>query len=184
MVFSLILLVLMMGAFGVLVRALLLAWHVRRVVGGGRTPMVFAARSVTVAHGDTLVLALGGGRWGARQVLPPGRTLTVGRTTLHLDAGRLSRRVEGRPCLERGLLVVTDRHVTWRGDTTTFELPLRDVAHLEVRGSLLELRRHSAPSAPLVVSVPQPVSVAQVIAALAAQAMGLQVTLTRPPGRP
>jgi hypothetical protein len=184
MLFSLILLLLMVGALGVLVRALLLMWHVKRVATGARTPMVFSARSVAVTVGDTLVLALGGGRWGARRALPPGRSLAFGRTTLHLDSGRLSWRVEGRERVERGLLVVTDRRVTWRGGTSTVELPLRDVAHLEVRGSLVELRRHSAPSDPLILSVPQPVSVAQVIAVLAAQERGLQVTLTAPPGRP
>jgi hypothetical protein len=182
MVFSLILLVLMMGALGVLVRALLLMWHVKRVATGGRTPMVFSARSVAVTVGDTLVLALGGGRWGARQPPPAGRALAIGRTTLHVDAGRVRRRVEGRTCLERGLLLVTDRRVTWRGDASTIDVPLGDVAHLEVRGSLLEVRRHAFPSDPIVLSVPQPVSVAQVIAVLAAQAMGRQVTLT--PTRP
>lgn len=184
MVVSLLLLVLMLGSLGVLVRALLLVWQVKRVAAGSRTPMVFAAGSVAVPSGDALVLALGGSRWGGRQALPAGRAVTLGRTTLHLAGRTLSRRVEGRARLERGLLVVTDRRVTWRGDAATLDVPLRDVAHLEVRGSLLEVRRHSASADPLVLTVPQPVAVAQVIAALAAQAMGMQVTLTPPPRTP
>jgi len=182
MFITIALLVLMGWGFAAFVRGGLLAWQVKQVAEGERIPMVFSARGVPVPPTDALVLALGAARWTPAAPPAPaatGRALRVGRTEWRLGGRGVERRIDGRQRRGRGLLILTDRRVSWRGGRDVVDIPLSDVAHVEVRGPLLEIRRRSAPGDPLAITVPQPISVGQMVAALSAQALGYRVTVTR-----
>lgn len=179
MFITIALLALIGWGFAAFVRGGLLAWQVKQVAEGKRIPMVFSARGVQVPSSDALVLALGAVRWMPASAPARGRALRVGRREWRLGARGVEWRIDGRQRRGRGLLVLTDRRVSWRGGRDVVDIPLADVAHVDVRGPLLEIRRRSAPGDPLAITVPQPISVGQMVAALSAQALGYGVTVTR-----
>lgn len=146
-------------------------------------PMAFTLRPVPVPAGETLLFAAAASRWGLPAPAPGGggreRTIAIGRRRvlrlgLRITGPRYT--VAGRARDARGLVVVTDRRVlfrgTGRGGPVRDDVPLGDVAHLRVDGPLLAVERRSAGARPLVLRAPSPVLVARLVAAAAAAAAG------------
>ena len=90
------------------------------------------------------------------------------------------KRIAGREPVARGTFVLSDRRVRFRtrDGRADVDVPLTDVAHLEVRAPLLEVRRRSDPT-PLIVRVPQAPSVAQLVHVLQLRASGATVRVVQ-----
>lgn len=142
--------------------------------GQPAVPLAFTVRRVPVPAGEELLFAARASLWTAAGPATPGRQFAIGRRrVLTLGAGtrRVRYAIAGRERRSGGLLVVTNRRVLFRGGgragTMREDVPLGDVAHLQVEGPLLVVERRSRPPHALVVRVATPVPVARLIAAAA-----------------